>query len=690
MNLGYLIIIIIIIIIFPQYFANDFENRKEECLDLLITYKVIPGFTWGLAKEDVQFTYAKLSCDSFLIPPPLDTFQVNESLQMIMAENAKFNSTVFFRQGDSGSILCEINQSHDLKIQSKVLIVIYQEMRSFHIAIQYIKLNIINVLLDENVGVSLALCFRSTAHYERDIEDIYRALNQFGVMEYIILVKFISIVDEERIVRTLDSSITRNNIVNNPKLPLLRQYAQRYLVGLEIRNLISNQVLLGESYDLIFFLRSDAIISYLKVHDLFPMEKAAVMWAPFDENWNGVNDRVAIFTYCGFFMYAAKLLNATITFFQNGGQIHGETMHKYILSSNAPIEIRRVSICYGVFRQMDCKWTDYGDADCFRVSRKAVRDDFTVIADDCESQTTSQIIYDIQNDCTKKTIHISSRAYGFGSTLDAFMMQAVVVWIHGMRVEFTPTEDFDAQKALYDPQFCASISNNTLHCIFRSLAKRCVNDVHPYQMFSDLFFAEPFDRNQYISAYKNQILFREKLSTPVFWTKIFKYLFSPRTEFEELILSVERTIKKSVPNGPFVCVHMRGEEKGSESKVYSFQTYVNVTLTLIQPTEHIFIMAESKKEEHLFEQNVGDFQVFKYSNASQRYEGSPVVHMAHMLGQIRHCGEARVIICTLSSNIGRLLVYHSYMHGKSPNISNIDGKEKLGTFSLEDFYPTRI
>lgn len=204
------IIILILILIFPQFFANDFENRKEECLDLIDTYKVIPGFTWGLAqKEEVKSTYVKLSCDSFLIPP-LDTFQVHESLQMIMA--AKFNSTVFFRQGDSGSILCEIDQSHDLKIQSKVLIVIYQEMRSFHIAIQYIKLNIINMLLDENVGVSLALCFRSTAHYERDIEDIYRSLNQFGVMEYVILVKFISIIDEERIVRVLNSSITRHNI----------------------------------------------------------------------------------------------------------------------------------------------------------------------------------------------------------------------------------------------------------------------------------------------------------------------------------------------------------------------------------------------------------------------------------------------------------------------------------------------
>ena len=170
-------------------------------------------------------------------------------------------------------------------------------------------------------------------------------------------------------------------------------------------------------------------------------------------------------------------------------------------------------------------------------------DEIKVTANDSESQSTLQIIHDIQSDCEKKTVYIEAHPYGFGSTLNVFMMQAVSIWIRGMRVEFTPTENSDRQKSLYDRQFCSSISQNTLHCIFRSLAKRCVNDVHPYQMFSDLhYFPTSFDRRDYLRAYEGQTLFREKLLTPVFWTKVFKYLFSPRTEFEELILSVEYAI----------------------------------------------------------------------------------------------------------------------------------------------------
>jgi len=670
---------------------NEVESNtpKAKCLELVQEYHITPGISFGSAPVNAQSNYTKLSCDSFLVlvkKPPLDAIQVNESLQMIMAENYKFSSSVIFRQGSSGSISCEENQISSYgEVQMKVLIVVYQEMRTFHIAVKYIKLNIVNVLLSINVGVNLALCFRSSEHYERDLEYIYQALNQYDVMKYVILIKFTSIADEERIVRTLNRSI-KNNVARNPVVPLLRQYAQRYLVGQEIRNLISSQVLLGESIRLVFLLRSDVIISYLQVQDFFPVENSAVVWVPLEENNGGVNDRIAVFSYCGFVMYASKLLNATVSYLENGGVIHGESLHRFVLSSNAPLEVRRVPTCYGVFRKVQCQWTRYGDQDCRRASRSATRDEIILTSDGlCDEWLSfAEVIYKIQSDCEKKVVYTSAHPYGFGSMLNAFMMQAVFVWIHGMRVEFTPVESSDSQKALYDPQFCKSISNNTLHCIFQSLVKQCESNVHN----DSHNFLGKFDKYQYIKAYEKQTLFHEKLSTPIFWAKVFNYLYSPRTEFQDKILSIESVIKASVPKGQFVCVHMRGAEKSVEAKVYSFHVYVNATLTLIQPSEYIFLVAENRTEEHLFEQSVGDFRVFKYLNASQRFEGSPSVHMADMYGQLRHCAEARVIICTLSSNIGRLLVHLSNHHVKSPKIFSIDGKSTFGLIDLENFYPT--
>lgn len=657
-------------------------NNSVECLELVQKYHIVPGITWGLAPVNFWSSYENLSCNSFLLPkkPPLDSLQVNESLQMIMAENVMFNTTVIFRQELSGDIYCEEHQIRSSDVQSKVLIAIYQEMRTFHSGVKYIKFNVIEKLLSINVGVKIALCFRSTGHYEQNLEYIYQALNQYDVMKYVILIKFTKIADEERVVQTLRRSI-KNNRVLNPTLPLLIQYAQRYLVSQEIRNLVSNQEMLGESFQLILLLRSDVVISYLQVQDFFPVNKAAAVWVPFEENNRGVNDRFAVFSYCGFVMYTAKVLNATIQFLENGGDIHGETLHHFVLSSNAPLQIRRVSSCYGVFRRFQCQWTRMGDQDCHRANRSVVRDEITLSADGlCDGWILfSQHVHKIQSDCEKKVVHIPAYPYEFGSMLNAFMMQAVFVWINGMRVEFTPVKSSDSQKALYDPEFCKSIASNTLHCIFQSLVKRCESNVYN----DSQNFLGKFDKYQYIKAYEMQKLFHEKLSTPVFWSKVFSYLFSPRTEFQNKISSVESVIKASVPKGEFVCVHMRGSDKSVEAKVDSFQAYVRAALNLTQPSEYIFVMADNQNEEHLFEQSVGDFRVFKYLNASQRFQGSSVVHMADMYGQMRHCAEARVIICTLSSSTGRLLVHLSNLHIKSPQIFNIDGDSD----SFITFYP---
>ena len=170
------------------------------------------------------------------------------------------------------------------------------------------------------------------------------------------------------------------------------QFAQRYLAGIETRRLMEDCMAHGERVEFVFFLRTDVVVPYLDLTPLLNHAAAlnasaaqslsgglghefampAYVYVPQDEDWGGLNDRFALFSACGFHLYAAKYLDIVMGDLERTSSVQGELQHLHVLDATPAVEIRRIPICYGVFRRFNCQWAysnpkiAYGQEDCRR------------------------------------------------------------------------------------------------------------------------------------------------------------------------------------------------------------------------------------------------------------------------------------------------------------------------------------
>lgn len=188
------------------------------------------------------------------------------------------------------------------------------------------------------------------------------------------------------------------------------QFAQRYLAGIETRRLMEDCMAHGERVEFVFFLRTDVVIPYLDLGPLLLHAAAlnasaagslsrhefampAYVYVPQDEDWGGLNDRFALFSACGFHLYAAKYLEVVMSDLQSSSPVQGEVQHMHVLAAAPAVEVRRIPICYGVFRRFNCQWAysnpklAYGQEDCRRSGiPHPTRYNFTFVVDPlCEA-----------------------------------------------------------------------------------------------------------------------------------------------------------------------------------------------------------------------------------------------------------------------------------------------------------------
>ena len=273
----------------------------------------------------------------------------------------------------------------DAKQLPIILIVFYEEIRSFHLSMNLVLQKIINPLREKYI-IKLALFFRRAVENDvmNDMHPVMEVLHSLHLAEYLQVVKFHTLHDERQVLHKLNAA-TRDNWFLTHRGPLFAQYAQRYLAGIEARKLLEDYLEDGDRVDYVFYLRTDVLITHL---DLSPILRGtpsslmvqqqqqqcqrAMVWVPHDEDWGGLNDRFALFTACGFHLYASKFLDVAIRDLLNKSPVQGELTHLHVLTAAPLVEIRRISICYGVFRRNTCLWAQsnatimYGQKDCER------------------------------------------------------------------------------------------------------------------------------------------------------------------------------------------------------------------------------------------------------------------------------------------------------------------------------------
>ena len=269
-----------------------------------------------------------------------------------------------------------------------VLLVVYQEIRSFHLALRTIKENVIDVL-EGRYAVKLALLFRQPEEFRSDLSIVLDALARLRLLSHVLTVKFNSQVESRRLRAQLSEEL-RGNESPNKAGPLFEQYAQRYMACLEARRIIADGLSSGdEIIEFVFLLRSDVFVPHVDLSFLLAQPQRqrngraeALVHVPFEEDWGGVNDRFAIFSRCGFMVYAGRLLDAARQHIREGRPVGGEVIHRRALQMSPPVLVRRIAICYGVFRIATCTWTVYGEEDCKRVGRVSVGLNYSFLHDE--------------------------------------------------------------------------------------------------------------------------------------------------------------------------------------------------------------------------------------------------------------------------------------------------------------------
>lgn len=200
----------------------------------------------------------------------------------------------------------------------------------------------------------------------------------------------------------------------NPSKPLMRQYYSKYRLGQ-----LMYAKHMKQPYDVIMYLRSDIIYrfpgdshingynsslvsasSILKVNHsknitFTPKENNSysnivlldhiryhnfsqrIAWIPQEQNWlGGLNDRFLMLTGPAFEAYHESLEENLRWYLNEGGFVHGENIHKFLLMKSKSI-ILPTWICYGAKRNInkeDCRWIDYGESSCENMGLSRIRE----------------------------------------------------------------------------------------------------------------------------------------------------------------------------------------------------------------------------------------------------------------------------------------------------------------------------
>lgn len=173
-----------------------------------------------------------------------------------------------------------------------------------------------------------------------------------------------------------NASATHNvSVVNRPKA-LMRQYFARFELGRLIQTHSKKH-----AYDIVVYCRSDLYFhrptryipndhkgfkSALALWDHFSGKEYSkrLAWLPQEEDHLlGWNDHLVALTAPLFSAYQRTFKRFLFNWLDQGGLVHGETIHRHMLEASGAIPYR-IYVCYGVRRAFNCDWTMYGNDAC--------------------------------------------------------------------------------------------------------------------------------------------------------------------------------------------------------------------------------------------------------------------------------------------------------------------------------------
>ena len=278
-----------------------------------------------------------------------------------------------------------------------------------------------------------------------------------------------------------------------------------------------------------------------------------------------------------------------------------------------------------------------------------------------------EYVHSLQNDCSRPVYFLQAWPFGYGSMLNVGMEVAVNAWLHGYRVAFPPSNATDDAVAYYDETLCLD-SKNVFACLFAPLSD-CIDDPSSYK-FQHLWWNEnkhrpwfPEDMYPDDTLFVNQKQFEENATTSKFFGMVYTKLYKPRMTFQEIVSDQFKLISSESMNisqsaHSYVCVHIRGSEKSSDGVVgVSISAFAQTTLDHALEQENVWLMAEESDQKTEFRNifsRINSTRVVYSMTQVPRTDPQHAKHLSNLLASMEYCVGARVVVGTLSSNIGRL------------------------------------
>ena len=334
----------------------------------------------------------------------------------------------------------------------------------------------------------------------------------------------------------------------------------------------------------------------------------------------------------------------------------------------------------------------------------------------------------IQSNCSVPVSFIRAHPFGYGSMINYGMLAAVKAWGRGFRVSFVPDDFEDEAKQYYDETICKTKEKkkNVLACYFRPLSQ--CDDKAAYEVL-----AKAADSRKHVLPMDNmrsmreeteaQQKFQELVPTPWFWKDVYSILYQPSASLAVAVAAQEKVYTSmataallnntarvqparlqaqqeqaggsgkaalgaalNISTTSFVCVHMRGDEKHAEmTSVLDPSEYATQALRFIRHQTHPeYILLISEDEERMkafnkYVQRHNSSVSIVALNPVSRKDSRKFLHVTQIVAVMNYCSRARAVLVTISSNIGRVILYQHLLNkpgllaaGHNSTFSSID------------------
>lgn len=304
----------------------------------------------------------------------------------------------------------------------------------------------------------------------------------------------------------------------------------------------------------------------------------------------------------------------------------------------------------------------------------------------------------VQANCSLPVWFIRAHPHGWGALLNYGMLAAVMAWSKGFRVSFVPPEAEDDAKQYFDDGICRDKEHklNVLACYFRSLDVCRRGDLAAWRRLEGETKKSPLvlpfaNLRKMREISEAQQRWQELVPTPWYWSAVYSLLYRPSVTFADSIAAQQqkyaRVITDVLLNGnsssvqasnfnlssvAFVCVHMRGEEKKAEASVLAPAEYAVAALKALRSPRaslsqqerqagYILLVSEDDARMRAFAEHVrklgGASTPVVSLNPISRHDERKYLHVTQMTAVLQLCARARAVVATVSSNVGRLLLY---------------------------------